>query len=139
MRLTEIMVILFLFVGFVSGFVGFYMALMDSYGASYTDLSSFNQTQRIYNKTYEMYSTFNQTKSEPPSPVDYILQVPAYLINGIYTAGMVAIEIPNLFSTIISDAVVMTGAPAWVGLIFWGIIAMIVMGSIIYFITGKVF
>lgn len=137
MKLSQMLIILLLVAGFASGLIGFYQGMMTSYGKDTESFASFNQTQRIYNKTYEIFDIMNTTsRNAPPSPID-LIGVPLYLITGAYNAGMLFLEIPNLFMAMVSDAVGLAGFPEWSMLIVMGIIMIMVIAGIIYFITGR--
>jgi len=139
MKLTQLLIILLLMAAFASGMIGFYEGLMRTpeYNKNVTDLQSFNQTQRIYNKTWAVYDVINVTSRDaPPSPID-LIGVPLYLITGAYNAGMLFLEMPNLFAAMVSDIVSIVGFPEWFGLILNALLFVIILGGIIYFITGR--
>jgi hypothetical protein len=137
MKLSEMLIILLLVAGFASGMIGFYQGMMTSYGKTTENLQTFNQTARIYNKTYEIFDIMNTTSRDaPPSPID-LIGVPLYLITGAYNAGMLFLEMPNLFMAMISDAVSLAHLPEWSMMIVMGILMVMVIAGIIYFITGR--
>jgi len=138
MKLTQMLIILLLVAGFASGMIGFYQGMMTSYGKSAEDFSTFNQTTRIYNKTYEIFDVINtSSRDAPPTPID-IIGVPLYLVTGAYNAGMLLLEMPNLFMAMISDGISLAGFPEWAGMIIIGIIMVMIISGIIYFITSRV-
>ena len=137
MKLTQIIIIALLVAGFASGMIGFYGGMMDSYGKTTEDLQTFNQTARIYNKTYEIFDVINtSSRDAPPTPID-LIGVPLYLVTGAYNAGMLLLEIPNLFMAMISDGVKLAVFPEWFGMIIIGIMMVMIIAGIIYFITGR--
>ncbi len=137
MKLSQMLIILLLVAGFASGMIGFYQGMMTSYGKDTKNLQTFNQTQIIFDKTEEIYGVINTTSRDaPPSPID-LIGVPLYLITGAYNAGMLLLEMPNLFMAMISDGVSLAGFPEWAGLITIGIIMVMVISGIIYFITNR--
>ena len=134
------LIILLLLAGFAGGMLGFYQGLMTTptYNKTVTDFQTFNQTTRIYDKTYEVFSVMENATNNPPSTgIDYILGPASYLLNGAYNAGMLFLEIPNLFTAMIKDAVYLAGLPDWSMMIVMGIIYVMIIAGIIYFITGR--
>jgi len=47
------------------------------------------------------------------------------------------LEMPNLFMAMISDGVSLAGFPEWAGMIIIGVIMVMIVAGIIYFITGR--
>jgi len=133
------MITLLLIAGFISGYAGFYGALMTSYDLTEQNFTTLSKTEEIFNQTEEMYSIVNASQKENPSAYDIFVGIPSNLLVGAYRAGMLVLTIPNFFHAIIVDMGSMVGVARWVIDVLLGIMFVIVIAGIIYFITGRQF
>ncbi len=140
MRLSNLLITGLLISAVVIAFTGFYTGMMGDYAVSdIKNFTSLDKTMAIYNKTEEMYERMNVTFVEEPSIIDYIWGVPSNIMIGFYNTGLLIIEVPNVFQAIFNDLFMGGLMPEWLPLLLTGIIYVIIIGGVIYFVTGRVF
>ena len=145
MRLATILITLLLIGGFTTGVVGFYGALLATYGiADNSPISSY--TLNTTNQTYEMISNQSTMMSSAQRNVSAgtstSSEAPWNLIIGSYQAVMLILQTPTYLISISSDLMGAgnaygLGMPMWVSTMIGGIIFIIVLFALISFITGR--
>lgn len=139
MRLSEMIIILLLVSGFVTGFAGFYGAMMTAYDKSPENFSSLEQTTQVYERTEEMYERINATSEDQISSGTWVITTPLNLLIGSFRAGLLALQIPNYFQNLFTDlSTRVFGVPVWITSMVMALIFIMVIAGIITFL-GKEF
>ena len=139
MRISALILIVLTFSMFSAGLIGYYSSLLNANGLTPKDFNGLNNTSSTISNLYIMYNIVNASQSNSGSSDGTMIGfAPWNLIVGAYNAGMMGIQLPvffyNMARTMTSSV---TGMPAYVFDILSAIILVIVIGAIIYFITGK--
>ncbi len=119
MKITALMILLLLLAGFVSGFAGFYGAMLTEYGANTTSFTSLQHTQDIFNKTEPLYTTMQNATQNKTISTDIwgALTAPANLVIAAFQGIMTLFSLPTLFGNIFNDLGValapIGGIPTW--------------------------
>jgi len=142
MKLSNLLITGLIISAIVIGFTSFYTGVMSDYEvvADQTkNFTSLDKTMDIYEKTSEMYNQTNVSFVKDPSIVDYIWGVPSNIMIGFYETGLLIFEVPSVFQAIFNDLFMGSIMPEWLPLLLQGIIFVILIGGVIYFVTGRVF
>ena len=140
MRLSEMLIIVFLIAIFATGFVGFYGAVMTSENLEYSNFSYANNTSSTLTTIEKMYNRTESAQGESGAGNGLISLAPINLLLGAYDAIMMTFQLPNLFTSMIADMTSQVfGFPTYVGYYLSAIIMIIFISALIYLIIGKVF
>ena len=138
MKLSTILITLLLIGGFVSGYSGFYGALMAQYGNTSTNFSSLDQSANVTSKISSGMGIMGAAQGDTIESTSYTgALAPLNLVFAAYNAGMLVLSTPNMFYNIIADLWGVMDMPLWVKTMLYGIIGVIVLFSIVEFITGR--
>jgi hypothetical protein len=76
-------------------------------------------------------------ENEPSTTGTIVTFAPLNLIFNAYNAGMLVLKTPSIFQNIITTLADAWTIPGWVTVMLFAIIGLIVLGTVIYFITGR--
>lgn len=136
---TEYLVILLLAFAFIFGFTGLQGSLMNAYNANYTELSTINKSQEIYQTIEDQYETLNASMAQnPASGTNIFLSVPSTLLTTGTTIGYLFLSIPTWFQAVFNDLGNTIGIiPTYIITISMTIIFIGILGWFVYFWTGR--
>lgn len=139
MKLATIIITLLLIGGFVTGMSTFYGALSTSYGMNSTNFSTMVRSEEISTNIETQMQTMKAAEQNQTIVTQVLtaLSAPLNLAYGAFNAGMIVLQAPIYFDTMITDLMIATGAPIWVKTMAYGIISVIVLFAIIGFLTGR--
>jgi hypothetical protein len=137
MRLANILITVLLIGGFSMGFAGFFGSIASPSCLTSHNFTSMNYINQVANTTQSMYGIVNESQTQSFSSGNILSIAPVNLLFGAYNAGMLILQTPIFFYSMIYDLTSILGFPAWVAIMLYGIILIIVVFSIISFITGR--
>ena len=119
----------------------FFGALAGQYNTTIpNDFSSMNMTSAMAtNVRTDISNQQNRIDSSQNTSSEILggATAPTNLITGAFSAGMLVLNAPGYFIAIINDLSNAAGMPDWVGTMLIGIVSIVILGSIIYFITQR--
>jgi len=140
MRISELMIMIFVISMFSMGFLGFYGALMSANDLTPQDFSSTNNTSSTVESIRIMTEDVSSAQNTTGTSGNIISFAPLNLLHGAYNAIMQAFALPGIFISIIGDLTSsITGFPRWAADSLNAIIGIIIISAIIYLIIGRKF
>lgn len=139
MGLSHILITLLLCMAIGIGFTTFYggLASNPAYGLTSENFTSFYAIQNMTDKVSNISTTFQNASAANPTGGLYVLTAPVQFIIGAAQAGLLVMDVPNIFMSMINDLTTGLGIPTWIMSVVEVIILITVTFAIIYFIISK--
>ena len=140
MKISTLMISVFLIGLFSAGFITFYSSLLGANAMSTSNFTSTNNTSTTMNYLNEIYSKTEQGQNTTVPTSLLSDSAPTNIWAAAFNAVMYSFKMPDFFVGLIGDFTSeVTGVPDYVGGFLVAIVMVIVIASLIYLIIGRVF
>lgn len=141
MRISEMLITVFVIAMFSTGFVAFYAAMLNANGIAAQNFSYVNNTSATVSSLNNIYNRINTSQSQSSGLSGGIVAfAPINLLFGAFDAIMMAFQVPIFFYSLITDLTAqITGFPLWIAGMLTNIIMVIFISALIYLIIGRPF
>ena len=137
MKISELLMMVFVIGLFTTGYIGFSGMLV---GTAMPSFNNTTDTSTTSSYLHSMYNTVNASQSQTPSNTQNIVAFAPYnLLTGAFSAVMTALNLPAFFYNMITELTTMLGLPLYVGQALDAIILIIIISAILYLIIGRQF
>lgn len=140
MKISSLMISVFVIALFSTGFIGFYSAVLGANGMSTTNFTSANDTSSTMSYLYTMYNTTEQGQNSTVSDGVSTDSAPTNIWTAAFNSIMYAFKMPGFYINMINEFTSSaTGMPPYVSGFLIAIIMVIVISALIYMIIGREF
>ena len=138
MKISSLLIIIFLISGFVTGFIGFYGALMAANGLTPADFSTSTNTSETLTSIETMYNITEASQNTTAVSGTATSDAPYNLLTGAFNAVMQTLNLPIFFFGLVTDLTTkVTGMPVWFAGIVNGIILVMIIAGLVKFFSGR--
>ena len=137
MKISSLLIVIFLISGFVSGFTLFYGALMNANDLSIYDFNTSANTSQTMSTIESIYNITEASQNTTAVSTSTGFTGPENIITGGYNVIMQVVNLPIFFGGLITDLTSkIFGLPIWATTMFYGIITILIIAAIMTAILG---
>ena len=139
MKISELIIMIFVIAIFSTGFIGFYAAVLNSNGLTAQNFTSLNNTTATVTAINRIYNDTVQSQNNTGLTGSIITFAPVGLLFGAFNAVMQAFTLPAVLFGMIGDLGALAGIPVYVTNALIAIVGIMIISAIIYLIIGRPF
>jgi len=137
MRISSLLIAIFMISLFTTGFIGFYGGLMNANDLGVETFNRVNNTSSTLSTINKMYN-ITEASQNVSAISDSNYDAPANIFTGAFNAVMQTLTLPSFFSDLLTDLKTAAGLPDWFYTGAMGIILVLVIAGLVKFFAGRV-
>lgn len=137
MKISTLLITIFMISIFTTGFIGFYGALMSENDLEAQAFNRANNTSTTLTTLETMYNITESSQNTTAVSSTTSTDAPYNLLTGAFNAVLQTLALPAFFSGLITDLTVPLGIPTWFTASVMGIVLVIIIAGLAKFFANR--